>query len=209
MMVFQIKWNEENIRSALERFKSEHGRYPTSREFDITDYLPTARQIQRRFGGIPALRTAFKLGGEVDLTKGLVRAQTAAKTFARSYEYEESFYNYLLSVISEEFVHEQKRIRPGNVNCDFFIYNMSNKALSIVIDVFYADSLYNLAGIVNIKTKRYVNISYRSYLVSIGDKISQNEIDGLMRNKKFRLPDNIIVCSEKWFKDNLQTLLGR
>lgn len=208
-MVFQTKWNEENIRAGLERFKAEHGRYPHSREFDATDDLPTARQIQRRYGGLPALRTALKLDGVIDFTKGSTRSAMASKTFARSYEYEENFYNFLISQIPEEFVHEQKRIRPGNVNCDFFIYNKANKASSIVIDVFYAETLYNLGGIVNLKKKRYKNMPYQTYFVSIGDKLRQEEIEGLMQKKRIETPKNIHVCSERWFRNNLSRILDR
>lgn len=206
-MGFKETWNEQNIRAGLERFKLEHGRYPSAREFDTTDYLPTARQIQRKYGGLPAFRTVFNLG-ETDLTKGAARSEIALKTFTRSYEYEEAFYNFLISSLPEELVHEQKRIRPGNVNCDFFIYNLEEKKKSITIDVFYAENLYNLAGIVNIKIKRYIKIPYSTYLVSIGNKISQEDIQKLIENKRASLPNNIQVCSEDWFKNNLHRILG-
>lgn len=208
-MAFKTLWNEENIRAGLERFKMEHGRYPHAREFDAVDYLPTARQIQRKYGGLPALRTTLKLEGVVNFTKGQTRSATAKESFLRSYAYEELFYDFLISIIPEEFVHEQKRIRPSNVNCDFFIYNKANRASSIVIDVFYAETLFNLGGIVNIKKKRYAGIQYKTYFVSIGEKFSQEEIEQLMRNKKIATPANIHVCSEGWFKDNLRTLLNR
>ena len=207
VMAVKHKWTEENIRKALELYKLENGRYPSSREFDLCPYLPAARQIQRRFGGLPAFRALLNLDGVMDFTKGTTRSNIAAKSSLRAYEYEEQFYDFLISKIPEMQVHEQKRIRPGNIDCDYFIYNIKEKSLSVVIDVFFAASLYNLNGVVNIKTKRYVSIPYRTFFVAIGNEFTQEQIDALMLNKKNQLPPHIKVCTEEWFKSNLTLIL--
>lgn len=200
-------WTVENIRLAMERYKAEYGTYPGTRDFDTCEYLPTARQIQRRFGGVPKFKQLLDLDGDYNLTTGPVRAAVASNAFKRSYEYEEAFYLALIQQIPEEQVHEQKRIRPGNVNCDFFIYNRSDKARSVVIDVFYAQNLFNMTGIINIKLKRYSSLLYRTFFVSIGNGITQEDIERLVANKKAPLPSHVKVCSEKWFLKNLQALL--
>jgi hypothetical protein len=49
------KWNNENIKAGFDRFITENGRLPTAYEIDDCSYLPSARQIQRRFGGLSNL----------------------------------------------------------------------------------------------------------------------------------------------------------
>ncbi len=199
-----IAWTEERIRQGLEQFKTEHGRYPSAREFDKCAYLPTARQLQRRYkGGLPEFRRVFGLDGPNDFTKGETRSKVAKSSIARSYKYEEEFYNYLISHFSENRVHEQKRIRPGNIASDFFIYHKDSKRLSVVVDVFYAESLYNLTGIVNIKLKRYANLPYKTYFVAIGSNIAQVDIDKLLKNKKVPVPSHITICTETEFKQRI------
>ena len=49
----------ENLRNGLERFNKEHGHYPTAEEIDSCQYLPSARWIQYKFGGLKKLRNIF------------------------------------------------------------------------------------------------------------------------------------------------------
>ena len=49
-------WTLEKIREGFERFRVEHGRLPIAPEIDKLDYLPSSRQIQRKFGGLEKLR---------------------------------------------------------------------------------------------------------------------------------------------------------
>jgi hypothetical protein len=45
----------EELRNGFEHFYQENGHYPTAPEIDRCKYLPSARQIQRNFGGLPKL----------------------------------------------------------------------------------------------------------------------------------------------------------
>lgn len=47
---------QKQIKQNIERFYQEYNRFPTSHDFDTTSYLPTARTIQRKFGGLVKLR---------------------------------------------------------------------------------------------------------------------------------------------------------
>lgn len=205
-----ISWTEEHIQAGLARFFQENGRYPTALEFDRCSYLPTARQMQRRFpGGLPAFRAKYLPAEIQDFTKGEIRSGVAKKTIQRSYLYEEEFYGFLTKIFPESLVHEQKRLRPGNVSCDFYIY-LSAKA-GIAIDLFYAADIYNLARVVNIKLKRYSQLppSQKVYFISImNGEITQNLIDATMRNRKGALPPNIVVSTDTDFKRELEGLLA-
>jgi len=50
------QWNLERLGKGFQQFFSEHDRLPTSNEVDKTDYLPSTKQIQRVWGGLPNLR---------------------------------------------------------------------------------------------------------------------------------------------------------
>lgn len=61
-MAFPKKWSLEIIRDGFERFKNEHGHYPKAPDdIDTCSYLPSRRQIQRIFGGLPQLRILLGL----------------------------------------------------------------------------------------------------------------------------------------------------
>src|SRR3990167_9427156 len=69
-------WTLENLRDGLLYFYELNGRYPTAPEIDNFDYLPSSRQIQRKFGGLEKLRTL--LGHtEVSFSKGVYRSRIA------------------------------------------------------------------------------------------------------------------------------------
>ena len=50
------EWTTERIKDGFERFRKENGRLPIASEIDSLEYLPSARQIQRKFGGLEKLR---------------------------------------------------------------------------------------------------------------------------------------------------------
>lgn len=157
------KWSLEQIKDGLERYKNDHGRYPSTLDFDKVDYLPTSRYIQRNHGGVVNLRKLLELDCEHDYTKGNLRSSVAKESYKRAGVYEEEFYKYLVSTIDEVRVHEHKIMRPGNICCDFFIYNAKGDD-GVVIDLFYAQDMYSLARIVNIKLKRYKNLEKEVFL---------------------------------------------
>jgi hypothetical protein len=129
-------WTLQNIKEAIERFKREYSYYPSTVDFDKTDYLPTSKMIQRSFGGISKLRSDLGLDATLDYRKGKVRSSKARQTYSQAIKFEEEFYKFLITKIPEVKVHEHKILRPGRVCCDFFIY--TNDTKGIAIDIFYA-----------------------------------------------------------------------
>ena len=57
----QRGWSFEDLKSGFEQFYKVHKRYPTSRETDNFEFLPTSRSIQRRFGGLVETRKVLNL----------------------------------------------------------------------------------------------------------------------------------------------------
>lgn len=200
------KWTLENLRAGLDYFFEINNRYPTVKEVDSFEYLPTSRTIQRSFNGLMELRKTLGLDTPINHSKGITRSKTAQDADKRAQIYEKEFYDYLISKIPEVKVHEHKIIRPGNTASDFFIYTSDTKG--IVIDVFYAVDIYSLCNVVNIKFKKYVNVEFPVYFVLVGnDKITQELIDQKIDNRKNKLSNHICVLTEESFKNSLNKLL--
>lgn len=202
----QIQWTEEQLREGFLSFNSEFGRMPTAHEIDIYPYLPSSRSIQRTFGGLVAVRRKLFPEGVYNYTKGEYRQQIASKTFRRSQDDEENFFYELTKVFHEIAIHEHKIIRPGRVTSDFYIYLNDDKG--IVIDLFYAQDIFSLQGVVNIKVKRYKILQNEQIIfVCVGGKVNQNQINAMLLSKKTTIPNNIKIVTETIFwSDTLKTL---
>lgn len=202
------KWTLENLRDGFRYFNDVYGHFPSAHEIDAFKYLPASRNIQRRFGGLVELRKTLGLGLYLDHTKGEKRSAEASKAISRAHNYEEVFYNWLISIIPQVRVHEQKRLRPGNVSCDYFIY--TSDVDGFAIDLFYAKDIHSLSGILSIKSKRYRLVSCKTFLVLVENTdISQEGIDKLCNNKKNLLPRNVTIFTEHMFKGTIFDLLKK
>jgi hypothetical protein len=200
------KWNLENLKDGLRYFFDLKGKYPTVKEVDQFEYLPTSRTIQRSFGGMPLLRKNLSLTGPLHFGSGDNRSRIAREADLRARTYEKEFYRYLIKKIPEVRVHEHKIIRPGDTAADFFIYTSDTKG--IVIDLFYAMDVHSLGGVVSIKTKKYIGVKCPVYFVLVGnDQINQEIINNKIANRKESLPTHIHVLTEMEFKKSLITLI--
>lgn len=174
------KWNRETINEGLDRFNQENGHYPTALEIDKTSYLPSSRQIQRRFGGLISFR---KLAGhEVsDFGSGSGRSGIATRAGARGLSGEREVEKILIELFGEEFVHVEKRWGSLKQRLDFFVYNPKN---NFAVDVISASSIHSLIVNLNIKIPRYSGFPHELYFVVVGPGLIQEKLDKLIRNKK-------------------------
>ncbi len=201
------KWSIDNLRDGFNYFLEINGHYPTSKEVDDFEYLPTRKTLERSFGGITKLRETLGLDIPKDYRTGITRSNMAASADKRARKYEEEFYNYLVSKIPEVRVHEHKIIRPGDTAADFFIYTSDTSG--IVIDLFYAMDMHSLVGVVNIKFKKYIGVKFPVYFVLVGNKeITQEIINDKMNNRKNPLSDHIQVLTEENFKKSLDSVIN-
>lgn len=198
------KWTDAELIAGFNKFKSLYGRFPSAGEVDIFEYLPSSRSIQRTHGGLVLLRK--RLFPDLDesyhdLTRGHVRSMKAKEADLRAKKYEYEFYSRLCEVFLPISIHEQKRIRPGDVSCDIYIY--TDELSGVVIDLFYAQDLITLGKIVTIKNKRYKAIQENVLFILIGNQsISQESITSLMNNRKEVLKSNIKVLTENYFMNH-------
>lgn len=206
-MLRHTYWTLDLVGESIKRFLDEHGRMPTAYDYDECTYLPGSRYVQRNFGGLVKLRQDLDLDGPSDFTTGEFRSAVAAKMFANSKIYEEEFYLYLITIFPEIRVHEQKRLRPGNIASDFFIYTSDTSGFAI--DLFYAENLKNVSKIITIKRKRYDHLTQIPiFFVIINDSIQQSDVNRMLENKKIQMLDHIQVYTELYFKENLQSLIS-
>lgn len=199
---YQAPWTPEQLTAGLMQFKEMYGKFPTAHDVDAFDYLPSSRSIQRNYGGLVHLRKTLIPNETADYTRGSSRSDVARSAIKNGQEYESLFYTLLSGYFSEIAVHEHKVMRPGNVNCDFYIYITKNSG--VVIDIFYSSSVRNLTNIINIKLKRYILVNEPTYLIVVGNsEITQIDIDSKMKNRKEPLPSHIQVISEAFFVQNV------
>lgn len=198
----QLTWTKDELRAGFMAFYEAYNRFPTSHEIDAYEYLPSARSIQRSYGGLVSLRKELFPDSISNYTLGAHRSESAKRTFKNGRDLEALFFTYLTTQFLEIAVHEHKLIRPGNVSSDFFIY-LTPKT-GVVIDVFYADSIINFINVINIKLKRYILVTEPTYLVIVGnDNITQELINSKVNNRKIPLPGHISLFSEVYFKESI------
>jgi hypothetical protein len=168
-----------NLREGFKRFNDEHGHYPTADEIDSCLYLPSARQIQRKFGGLKKLRNVFGLN-DLDYRTGSRRQVTINKFLRLAITSEKATKEFLDNRYGEICVHEEKKYGEGRNRVDFFVYAKENFA----VEVFNTYSIRNLAKNLNIKLHKFSDFPFRLYFVVTGGDFSQGLIDALISNKK-------------------------
>lgn len=190
-----MQWSEQKIKEGFERFFTEHGHYPTAHEIDSYSYLPSSRQIQRKFGGLPHLRQ--KLGLPIsDFTTGEIRSSKARFIGKRGLDHEQIIKKFLIGKFGEICVHEQQPTNDYASRFDFVVYAKDQK---FGIDVFFPESIRNVVGCVNHKEKIYGKTEFDVIFVQANNSISQENIELLIKRRKKPLPNNIRIFNTDVF----------
>lgn len=198
----KIKWTLEKIKKGFESFYKKFSRYPTATEIDNWPELPTSRQIQRKFGGLPTLREKLKLHGPYDFTKGEYSSKRASMISKRSNLQEKVVYTYLVDKFGEPFVHREYLFNSDRrTRTDFYVFCDNNERFSV--DVFYPNSIRNLTNCLNIKLKGYkeLEISYPIIFLVMNNLIRQEEIEQLAGKRKNKLNLNQFIMTFTQFND--------
>ncbi|OGI95097.1 hypothetical protein A2917_01745 [Candidatus Nomurabacteria bacterium RIFCSPLOWO2_01_FULL_42_17] len=194
-------WSTERLKIAFDRFLSENGRLPTAPEVDRTDYLPSSRQIQRRFGGLKALREL--LGYEVtDFGSGASRSGIATRGNLRAKAAERELEQELAQLFGEPFVHSEKYYGPGRNRADFIVYTMDGH---FGIDVFTTETKHDLQKNVALKIDKYLDFpkSVRLFFVVVSQNLSEDEVQLACKGmvKIAKLPELEIVTPKGLFDE--------
>ena len=182
----QVVWKLEELKAGLQEFYKVHGHYPTATEVDAYQYLPSARSIERRFGGLVGLRKRLGLGDNHDFRTGEHSSQRAKAINKRAHEVERMVYEYLVGHFNKEFVHREYFFTDDHrTRADFFVYDSGK---GFCVDVFYPDSPRNLSGCLNIKLTKYAGlgayVEYPVIFLQMNESISQERLGELLQAKK-------------------------
>ncbi len=195
-------WTIELVKERILKYFKEHAVYPTATDFDECDYLPSSRQMQRKFGGLVTLRTILKIPDQTDYTTGLHSTQRAQLINERSHKIEHEVFTYLVQNFSRESVHREYFFTDDNrVRLDFYIFC---KKGNFAIDVFYPKSQKNMIGCINSKIRTYSNsgiIKFPLLFIVMNEEISEEVIAKYISNRKSPLPKHIEVLSFKQLKE--------
>ena len=160
---------------------SEYGRLPLAQEVDKLDYLPSSRQIQKKFGGLVKLRG--ELGYQENrFGRGLFRSKIASRVNVRGRNAELMLQKILINMFGEVFVHTEKIFDNSKNRVDFYIYSPTG---NFGIDVFYTETMRSLQSNINIKINKYRNFPARLFIVVANNSFNQKELD-LYANSKIR-----------------------
>ncbi len=181
-------WTLEEIGLGLERYRLENNRYPSATEFDSCSYLPTSRQMQRRFGGMVELRKLLKLDGPADFTKGEYSSQRAKTIGVRAHVTENEVYAFLVACFGKPFVHREFLFDDSRmVRTDFYVYT---KGGGFAVDVFYPKDRHNLVGCLNSKIRTYradLKVEYPVIFLMLNTSITVEELKDILSKRKNKL----------------------
>ena len=195
------KWSFGKIMEGFEAFYQKNGHYPTATEIDYFPGLPSARQIQRIYGGVKAFRKLINLD-ITDYGRGDSRSSIASSVGKRGFKGEIEIEKLLIKRFGEICVHPEKRL-SNRQRIDFFIYA---NAMSFGIDVFYSIYKGDIQTNINNKMVTYKDIPFDLYFVCLNEGVSQELLDLLVKNKKNLLPKNMRVFSYNEFLKFIETI---
>ncbi len=191
-------WSTEQIKEGFDKFILQNGRLPTAEEVDSLDYLPSSRQIQRRYGGLEKLRE--QLGyADVHLGRGNYRSKIQKNSRVKGGEAEIKFYRWLTTKFGEPFVHSEKEYGDIRNRVDFLVYA---KNITFGIDVFATQTIHTLRRNVDIKAKKYMRFPSNLALLFVawdGD-FSQEEINKVCKTHLTNLPNLRVMTGESALK---------
>lgn len=195
-------WTIEDIADGFEHFYKLNKKYPTAQEIDAFKFLPSARSIQRKFGGVVAVREHLKLSGQHDFTKGKHSSQRALKINRRAHETEKEVYQYLVNKFGKHFVHREHFVLDDKRTRMDFLVNY--KGGSFYIDIFYPNSRQNLIGCLNSKMNKYKSDLMNSMPViflQMNLAIDSFELKDVLEKKKNKLKGNQLLMNMEELKD--------
>lgn len=198
-------WTLEKTKEGFEKFHEEFGRYPKANEVDDFDYLPSARQIQRNFGGLVLLRKNMGLDIE-DYSSGESRSKIATRINKRGVGFEIEVRDYLQEKFKDPFVHIERPVHMSSKDrFDFYVYA---KPVNFAIDVFGTTDIRCLIKVMNMKEVRYRKINMlkddeKLYFIYFSEFDLKDRILEWVARKKLKFPENWKLLTFDEFKKEI------
>lgn len=203
------KWTVDKIRASFAMFYKENGHYPTVPEIDESKYLPSSRQLQRLFGGVPQLRAILNLDCPHDFTKGKYSSNRAKTINSRASNKEKEIYDLLCKRFETPFVHREYFFSDDHrARVDFFVHCKNG---NFSVDVFFPRNKHNFISCLNSKMKTYgdkLMLQYPVIFLMANPEIPKNEIEKAVENKKNKLREFQKVMTLEDFNDFCETKIA-
>lgn len=165
-------WTDKKLKAGFDAFIAEHGRLPRSYEVDESPLLPTARAIQKRYGGLKALREHLGYT-DTNFGAGTHRSKIAHTVWPRGRQVEADLKTMLIELFGSDAVHTEK-IFHEKQRVDFYV---STPLGTLGVDIFFPASVRTMQNNINIKMKKYQYFSEPLYLVVANPDIRQRELN--------------------------------
>lgn len=189
------QFQEQKIKDLINRFIKENNREPKAIDFDSTEYLPSARNIQRRWGGLQNLRKILGLS-VINHSAGKERGKTMKGSMRRSKEYEDKLHNELYikyhnhltmsKTVERELEYHQYADNAFNlpsIRSDSAIIDRDNNHI-ICFDYFYPQTIQSLQSCVRAKRKKFIesgitysNKTFENIFVCVNPQFTQEKLD--------------------------------
>lgn len=184
-------WKLEDLKKGIDRFYLENNRYPNHQDFDKSNYLPSSRWIQIKFGGLVAVRK--KLGyQDIHFGHGEFRTMIAKRINQDGLDLEHKVEELLINRFGEHFVHIQKRIGKLRQRLDFFVYCMDENFGVDVTNV--TGDFRNAETNINIKIGRYKDLKMPIFIV-VASMFNQAKINRWLGRRTTFLPQNFKITT--------------
>lgn len=192
----QKNWTKEEIILGISEFIKLHNRFPKSIEMDRFENLPTARSVQRTFGGLLQLKKEL---GILDMYhSGDFRSKTAARIGQRALKQENEIGSFLEERFGEVCVHRQgSASRDNKERLDFIVFFRGGK---FGVDTFYVEDEYSLKANYVSKAKKYKDFPYDLYFVQMNQSIPETSLARVAASYGDRESVHAVMVGEIVFK---------
>lgn len=195
------KWTLEKIKEAFEKFKHKNGRLPTTADMKDNKRLPSARWLQKGFGGVPEVREMLGYE-ETDFGSGKNRSEIAAKSITRGKDAEVKLELYLRGKFGDIYVHNERIYDYSDLKrIDFYVYTPKE---NIGIDVFHTGTLRDLQTNVSIKLNKYEGFEDKLYFACANSDCNQGQFHSYIQSKRKPMPENTHLVTMAKLKTGLE-----
>lgn len=188
-------WTDARLKAGFDQFLAENHRLPRAHEIDDLTNLPSARTIQKYYGGLRTLRQ--RLGyEETDFGCGTQRSVVTQLVGVRGRQLEQELESQLHERFGSSCVQTEK-IFLDRSRVDFYVVTNTG---AFGVDIFFPATIRTMQNIINIKMKKYQFFNEPLYLVVANPAIKQVHLNHYARRRKQPFNDNTKLVTLIKFK---------
>ena len=195
------KWELEDISKGFALYYELNKKYPTTQEINKFTSLPSAKTIQRKFGGINFIRKQLEIEKKYLKQKKIKDRLTKKQRKKIDFEAKKEVVRYLEKYFGTDFIQINYSISGDNRSkVDFFI---KYKKGEFLVDLFYSEDYSNLIGCLNSKIKKYNSKKIENLIIflQINKNITSEDIAMILNRRKNPLKPNQKLKNMRGFRN--------